>query len=549
MKSNFNGEQPTSEEYNFQEKSPQFERTHAGDFLASGIPVSSMKTTEIAQLIGSDEVSELEESLVERMIEEIRLRKEDNRQRLEDLDEVEQKISNVRRRRHPPGDEEFGSLDEVLGRVPLERQKPTLTNKLLGLKNKLSGRTCMNTQTISMYAIALSVDTKVSRFRKYGVALSTLLVVILQAAVVTNSIVDFSYPTCTLSPDSCNKGEFCFNFTTLGWAANETKPRCQDCRWFPKVFLNYTGTNYTEENANAICSNQMDNNSNSNSADGNNLTPECQIYDKCKLDMDFNTNFEGHCDIIYDNAGGNNMKMSSFIAVFFLTMIWMVPICRDMEDASVEDIVLEYHNKQVFNGSAEIVLLGLRFRRYLFPFLVTGATLLLLLAEPLTTKDMILNFLAIVVLFEANNVFATFFLSKSGYQRMQKLADEVPVNYQVARGDWFLWIRVQTALCGILLCIFIRIANKLFTNCDDEVQRYVQFYMTNCAAMIGIVIEWLYRVVTPNRDKWPISRRFSLATINVCRTMFAISLCTLLYYGISYGKLIICFFFFSSVYL
>ena len=110
--------------------------------------------------------------------------------------------------------------------------------------------------------------------------------------------------------------------------------------------------------------------------------------------------------------------------VIFLALLWALPISQDIEEAATEERVMDHHLAGSLNIPAEIVRLSLRIRRCLLPFYATIATFVLLITSNISANNIILNFMAITFVTEADNVLAVLFFGTHQRELMEMAAKE-----------------------------------------------------------------------------------------------------------------------------
>merc|ERR1719469_1833678 len=160
-----------------------------------------------------------------------------------------------------------------------------------------------------------------------------------------------------------------------------------------------------------------------------------------------------HCDFIASNAA--KMDTQVWVLIVFLAFLWTLPIVQDIEEATIEEVVMDHHLTDSFNGSTEVIRATLRMRKYMIPFCTTSATLVLLLTDDISSKNIILNFLAISLVLEADNVVAVLFLNARRNTFMKNVVRNVDAGATSAARASFFWTRVQGLLCPVLLILFL----------------------------------------------------------------------------------------------
>jgi len=132
-------------------------------------------------------------------------------------------------------------------------------------------------------------------------------------------------------------------------------------------------------------------------------------------------------------------------------------------------------------------------RRCFLPFSATAATLVLLITDDISAKNIILNFLSITFITEADNVLAVLFLRTRHRELMDKTAKEAHESEEFHDSKVaFFWARVQGLFCVVILIIALYFVDKEVKNCDsleDVLLRYVGGYLFSTV----VVVQGVYR--------------------------------------------------------
>merc|ERR1740139_307354 len=155
------------------------------------------------------------------------------------------------------------------------------------------------------------------------------------------------------------------------------------------------------------------------------------------------------CDFIVRNK--EKIDVQFWILLLVLSLLWTLPICQDIEEAAIEEIVLNHHVGDTLNSPAEVVRVALRIRRFVVPLMATSSTIVLLITNTVSSTGIILNLLAIGVLLEADNVVAVLFLSNRHDAMMDAAVQDVDSGASSAARATFFWTRVQGFLCTVIL--------------------------------------------------------------------------------------------------
>mmetsp|Transcript_18581 Transcript_18581/g.37014 ORF Transcript_18581/g.37014 Transcript_18581/m.37014 type:complete len:562 (+) Transcript_18581:98-1783(+) len=341
----------------------------------------------------------------------------------------------------------------------------SLAARLFGI-GSVSPRTDLNTGTIGLFAVAVVVDPSTHRVKKWLAAFGIFFFVSLEVFVFGVVIQEASHPKCSAVSD-CPAGNYC----------NTDYMTCSDC------YVVQRGSFSSVQDFEATCSTVLPADKWEHRAFINadfsefpldkkinyydNKEYECYAFNHClQSDMDAASNYNTkHCDFIVSNAA--KMDMQVWVLIFFLALLWTLPIVQDIEEATIEEVVMDHHLTDSFNGPAEVIRVTLRMRKYLIPFCTTSATVVLLLTDNISSKNIILNFLAISLVLEADNVLAVLFLNARRNTFMKNVVRNVDGGAAGAARASFFWTRVQGFLCPILLIIFLYNVNDIVKDCSE----------------------------------------------------------------------------------
>ena len=262
-------------------------------------------------------------------------------------------------------------------------------------------------------------------------AFSSISLVIFQLLVVIWLNFDAANPTCSLHTD-CNIGEHCAPF--------KAGPRCSDCSsvsyeqykscqkyfdfeentliWTSKGYEYHPALNGTEiecmQRLHCVRSSiiGLDPNDQLFNGSGNFLPEDKSLFETLRYD------------------GCDHLKMTlsklsyTHIIVFccFVSLIYAVHLYEDIDESITEEAILNYglHQRTFCRPdslrnpfSAGIVCLSLRTRKFALPWFVAAAAGLITVGETMSSRNILLNVLAIGFITEADNRVGKMFLNKS----------------------------------------------------------------------------------------------------------------------------------------
>jgi len=247
----------------------------------------------------------------------------------------------------------------------------------------------------------------------------------------------------------------------------------------------------------------------------------------CSLtDVDVDTEFQGQrCDFIARNL--TKLKPNVIIVIVFLVLLWLLPICQDLEEAHIEEFVLRQHCiRRSISGPAAVIRVGIRYRKYCLPFQTAAATILLIMTEPISSKSAILNFLAVSLILEADSAIAVLFITNDGRQLMEEVIESVEDSARKDYKEKFFWIRSHTLFCGAwLLLIFFVLSWRSSISCDGGIQ-YFFSSLTICPSIFIAMVKCCYKVMHPKRLNMTLREKVLVPTIDF---FFSSGSCILLF--------------------
>jgi len=307
-----------------------------------------------------------------------------------------------------------------------------------------------NTRTIHMWAIAVSFDSDVGCVWNVLAACTSLALVTAQIAALTWVNYDASAPPCA-AHTQCRMGEFChvpnlFERHSESWK----RPRCSDCAsilsdasvntsfcetvlgskafgdtvlWpWSNHLMPWDGADemvalLTDLNGEFVTTNPT----------GRDNSLRCLAAHHCHG----NDRWLAACDHIKISL--SNMEPSQTLLLVFCAALLAVPLVSDMEQATVEDIVLDTMVKRQRGrgrvpGSAfahPMLYMSLRLRRFVVPCVAVGTAASLLVSAPITSGSIILDLIAVSFILDTDDAIALLMLRPSAIRRGDELAHKV----------------------------------------------------------------------------------------------------------------------------
>jgi len=421
----------------------------------------------------------------------------------------------------------------------------SMAGRLLGM-GSVSPRRDLNTGTLGLCAVAVVVHPSARtthRIRAWLTAVGLLLFVLLEIVIFTAVISESAYPKCHAVND-CAAGTYCRIF-------EDDRPAfCNDCINAPRLDENKYNEEDIDENDDEYYPNVFDdtcskiftseiweNRDYTINVDYNKLpmTPpfnpeafewtryKCLANHHCsETDMDAPEFDEenNRCDFIAHNK--QKMDVQIWILLFVLSLLWTLPVCQEIEEASIEEIVLNHHVGDTLDGPAEVVRVALRIRRFIVPLMATSSTIVLLITDTLSSFAVILNFLAIAIILEADNVVAVLFLNNHRNEIMDDAVRDVDGSVSGAARGSFFWTRIQGLLCAIILVSAMNRIEQYVTACE-----YLQWFLYTLILWPALIIftgQFIYSVVCTRRNGSSVGEEIILALTEYFRNLLALSM-------------------------
>lgn len=154
-----------------------------------------------------------------------------------------------------------------------------------------------------------------------------------------------------------------------------------------------------------------------------------------------------HCDYLILNYG--KLDNGIILVISALALLFSLPLCQDIEEAAVEEFVLDHHLTNRINLPAKIVRFTLRIKQYVLPWYATGATVTLLITNDISARNALLNFLAITIVLEADNIIPLLFFHD--FSSTDRIVDVANVHGAGNIRMNFLWTRIFGISCSMML--------------------------------------------------------------------------------------------------
>lgn len=171
-----------------------------------------------------------------------------------------------------------------------------------------------------------------------------------------------------------------------------------------------------------------------------------------------------------------------------MSIIFASVVFEDVKESMVEEAVLNHvviHRKQNISSlrAVELIRICLRVRRFILPwYLISSAMLAMFSDSNLDQSGIILNFLSISVIVEADNFLGRFFFSETRNQMADVLLEEINDQYHAEdKNNIFIstssqvWPRVLAVIPATTVTIG-SIILKSMNGCEDKMFRFMFFF-------------------------------------------------------------------------
>ena len=298
-----------------------------------------------------------------------------------------------------------------------------------------SGSNVYNTNTLFILAVSVAYQrAQIPTLRTRGIicimAWSLVFFLFIQVYVLRVLQLDSEHPTCTKHTD-CKTGEMCDAFSTFF-----RQPRCGPCVWLNfyenpcevDVDLEELLENsWFHSNFTANVDMEAENMSNIFSSEADAM--RCVSEQYCQRTTPVGLIGDGCSRIkeLTEKASG-----SAYAVLFFMAILFAVYFYKDMEEAEVENALLDFiissEPADTFWISMFVIRITNRARRYLLPFYTAFAGAAIILSEDLSAKNITLNLLALIFVIEADDLVAVLVTSANQRQEANSLVENAKMN-------------------------------------------------------------------------------------------------------------------------
>lgn len=371
-----------------------------------------------------------------------------------------------------------------------------------------------NTGGIHML-FALLVTERVSTFRgrlgRWMVAFASMSIVVVQILVLYWVTFEASSPTCTTHED-CGVGEFCED--ALADNAFFRVPRCTDCAKVPyeEEWISNC-TKYDRLSRDSLYWVSADSTWHPDSLYEDPYAIPCLKIAHCRetsieavgVTYPQENLFEGRNyypeeteEFVFEHLGNENscdfitLSMAKFgithQTVFgFVTLLFAATLVADIFECMLEEEILNHgrDRSETAFSPVEIIRLSLRIRRFTIPWLVARTATSIIIVDPLSAKNILLNLLAIGTIVETDNLLGAFFVTSRQTRYIDKLVESAQKDPDLRPS--FLLSRILGSLPALMVVYVVLQLEPLLEafgsslvnngNCSDIAQLFNQFFI------------------------------------------------------------------------
>lgn len=186
------------------------------------------------------------------------------------------------------------------------------------------------------------------------------------------------------------------------------------------------------------------------------------------------------------------------IGYLFVSCLFACVLFKDIKHSVIEETVLNVASKKhkvTSPRSVEVIRLCLRLRQYILPWLLTAAATCILIQQgTLSTNEMLLNFLAIGFIIEADKLIGTLMFSESSQKEAEIAVIHATRDENTAIS--FLWPKTLAVIPSIIIASASALLLRL-GQCLD-VYEFLIFFITE--GILSLFILVAYSVTSFVRD-------------------------------------------------
>ena len=334
-----------------------------------------------------------------------------------------------------------------------------------------------NTESIHLWAVARCVDKDQDAFWAYVAAFASLALIVAQIFVLVQVGHESAFNGCSAHTD-CQEGEFCL--VGQPWNDEFIRPRCTDCYRImstraapPPIFKNTSECwadltpGFTDSDFFG-CTAVLEAGNVDIWDDVNHVKfviNEQRVRENCPLYVctaRFHCEETDHepfkCDHLENNLARMDSNSKALLAI--LSLFLAVPLANDMDQAAIEEALLNYGQQDVWTGglkpsmifAGELVRIGLRIRREVLPVLTASIGVAVLLGGSLTAQELLLNVLAVSFITEADDMISSLCLTPPVRAQADQLVKGLRRSGQPVNIPW-ISLRSRALFCSVILTL------------------------------------------------------------------------------------------------
>jgi hypothetical protein len=396
-----------------------------------------------------------------------------------------------------------------------------------------------NTESFHLQAIVgLTADYRTTDkedevLQKWLMPMASVLLMTIQLLVLYWLIYEASHPTCAMH-DDCNIGEYCDH---LGgsYTDSDTDPRCDSCL---DMTISTSCEEYENINQDVLVWISKNGDYHPEYLNNDNAI-HCLEYLHC-TGTDTGTGNCDYLDLNLDKITGPNVIVFTFVAILFAATLF-----EDIKETMVEEVLLDHVLVKIAGTDQDIserkgtqflawiIRVTLRLRKFVLPWTVAAASATIIVVESLSSKNVLLNLLAVAFVTEADNIVGILFLNEKQKRRTEDFVnqskEEVDKNDVKIPPNWLRFFAIMPTIIMVVTVLNMKHFLDFFSyssqdcNISGTVSRVFTIGFPLLVVMTKGVID-IFKDTNPS-----ISKRIVFASIHVSHNVTAIYVSVVVY--------------------
>ena len=305
-----------------------------------------------------------------------------------------------------------------------------------------------------------ATEDGVSLGKRRRLFLLSIMITVFQSIVLLTIVTESSFPRCMEDKD-CRDGEYCASTLFFG---RLSPGMCDDCIWTDEGIWKYL-----EEHPNPL----------------DLIVPfDYEVYVDKQAHCNATDKFPDQCDHLVHNKA--LLSGAGYFVLLFVAVITLIPVVQDLDQASDERIDMGTRG-----GYGALYYFSRVLRVHGLPFYVTAASASLILSNPFTGQEFLLNGLAIGFASCIDDMLSFFLVTKERRERVEEVVDRLLDEQDRVRG----WKRNRLYGLTMSLTLFVTVAYcedlmKYFGGSSHTFHRMDGVWRTPCGDIASVLINF-----------------------------------------------------------